>query len=215
MMAVSLRGKYQKDRGKKSVAMISTMHDPLEITQLPRSQKDGSRPMVSCPSAVKDYNQFMGRVDHFDQLHSAYNISWKSRRWWMRIFYYCLEACIVNSFVIYKANMKMKEPQRKALTHLQFRSLLASGLIGTFSSRIRRGPASQIGRARKQNHPDGRQTLQNALRLTNVGEHLPIKGTHRRCPHCSTQKTQQRSIIQCQKCNIALCRECFVPFHTS
>jgi hypothetical protein len=61
-----------KDRGKKSVAVVSTMHNPCETTRIPRTQKDGSRPLVTCPIAVKDYNKYMGGVDHFDLLHAAY-----------------------------------------------------------------------------------------------------------------------------------------------
>lgn len=58
----------------------------------------------------------------------------------------------------------------------------------SFSSRIKRGPTALTGRARKRKYPDGRQTLQNSTRLTNVGDHLPIKGTRRRCAHCSTKQ---------------------------
>jgi len=38
----------------------------------------------------------MGSVDMFDQLLAVYSISWKSRRWWLKIFYYLLDCCIVN-----------------------------------------------------------------------------------------------------------------------
>lgn len=86
-----------KDRGKKSVSIISTMHNPKEAAQILRTQKDESRKLVGCPVSVAEYNRYMGGVDHFDQLLSAYSISWKSRRWWLRIFYYCLDSCIVNS----------------------------------------------------------------------------------------------------------------------
>lgn len=41
----------------------------------------------------------MRGVDHFDQYHSAYNTSWKSRRWWIKILYYLLDAAIVNVFI--------------------------------------------------------------------------------------------------------------------
>jgi hypothetical protein len=66
-----------KDRGKKSVCVISTMHNPLENSLL-RTQKDGSRKQVSCPVSISDYNKYMGGVYRFDQLHSAYNIEWKT-----------------------------------------------------------------------------------------------------------------------------------------
>jgi hypothetical protein len=198
-----------KNRGKKSVAVVSTMHNPCETTRNTRTQKDGSRPLVTCPIAEKDYNKYMGGVDHLDQLHAAYSTGWKSRSWWMRIFYYCVEACIVNSYIVYKTTFSERHPRRKPLSHLKFRSLLAAQLIGSFTSRLKTGPASQTGRARKRNCPNGHQTLQNAVRLTNLAQEdaaliiVPVRNS------------RDHKIIQCKKCNVALCLECFQPFHTS
>lgn len=202
-----------KDRGKKSVSIISTMHNPQETAQILRTQKDGTRKLVSCPVSVASYNKYMGGVDHFDQLLSSYSISWKSRRWWLRIFYYCLDSCIVNSYILHKTTIQQISEPKKAMTHLKFRSILASELIGSYSARAKRGPVAEFGRGRKRNNPDGRATVHNVTRLNNVGKHLPIKGTRRRCCHCSTLKKQQRSNIMCIECNVALCLECFAPFH--
>jgi hypothetical protein len=49
-----------KDRGKKSVCVISTMHIPLENSHVLRTQKNGSRKQVSCPVSISDYNKYMG-----------------------------------------------------------------------------------------------------------------------------------------------------------
>ena len=101
----------------------------------------------------------MGGVDHFYQLVSAYNISWKSRKWWIKIFYYCVDAMIVNAYILYKTTYQNVHPRKKCLTHLKFRSLLASELVGSFYARQKKGPTPQKGRGRKRNHPDGRATL--------------------------------------------------------
>lgn len=205
-----------KDRGKKSVCVISTMHNPYKNTEVLRTQRDGSRKKMTCPKSVAEYNRFMGGVDHFDQLISTYSISWKSRRWWMRIFYYCLEACIVNSYIIYKTTLKqVSNSNRKPMSHLQYRSVLASELIGNFTARQKLGPSVLQGRGRKRNDPEGRRTIENTKRLTYVGKHLPLKSTRRRCCHCSTKNYQKRSGIICSECKVALCLECFAPFHKS
>lgn len=204
-----------KDRGKKAVNVISTMHKPDKIVKVLRTQKDGTRTEVDCPESVAEYNRYMGGVDKFDQLLAAYPITWKSKRWWLRVFYYCIDASIVNSYILYKTKLKELNNGKKPLTHLQFRSLLANELIGSYSGRVKTGPISQFGTGRKRNHPDGRATLRNSLRLNNVGKHLPIEGTRRRCAFCSTTKEQKRSTICCQECTVALCLNCFVPFHKS
>lgn len=77
----------------------------------------------------------MGGVDKFDQLLAVYNISWKSRRWWLKIFYYMLGCCIVNSYIYYKEDQKNKTVKYKS--QLNFRSKLANELINNFSSRKR------------------------------------------------------------------------------
>lgn len=205
-----------KDRGKKCVCVVSTMHNPLEEGHVLRKNKKGEKETVTCPVAIRDYNRYMGGVDYFDQLHSAYSIGWKSRRWWMRIFYYVVDACIVNSYILYKSTLKEVLTNRNALTQLKFRSVLANELIGSFCSRIKKGPVAQTGKGRKRNHPDGRPTIENFVRLTNVGDHLPVKGsTYRRCANCSTKKQQKRTNTLCSKCDVGLCIECFVQFHKS
>jgi hypothetical protein len=65
-----------KDRGKKCVCIAKTIHFS-EKEQVLRTNKEGKRESVSFPTCIKDYNAYMGGVDHFDQLVSDYNISWK------------------------------------------------------------------------------------------------------------------------------------------
>ncbi|KAF2892974.1 hypothetical protein ILUMI_13200, partial [Ignelater luminosus] len=65
-----------KDRGKKSVCAISTMHNPQETTKVLRRHKDGCRASVTCPVAIRDYNMYIGNVDHFDQLHLTKNVAY-------------------------------------------------------------------------------------------------------------------------------------------
>ena len=194
VMAGNVAVSKWKDRGKKCVCVVSTMHNPLEKDHVLRENKKGEKETVICPVAIRDYNRYMGGVDYFDQLHSAYSISWKSRRWWMRIFYYAVDACIVNSYILYKNTVKDVQSYTQPLPELKFRSILANELIGIFCSRIKKGPVAQTGKGRKRNHPDGRPTVENSTRLINVGDHLPVKGpTYRRCANCSTTKQQKRS----------------------
>lgn len=103
-------------------------------------------------------NKFMGDVDLADQYASSYNNAWKSRRWWMKLMYYMIDSCNVNSFIIYKSEMR-KTGCGRFLSHLQFRSNLVNQLIGTFTSRENSGQGPSSGRARKRNHPDGAQTV--------------------------------------------------------
>lgn len=152
----------------------------------------------------------MGGVDHFDQFLSTYSISWKSRRWWVKIFYYLVDSAIVNSYILYKQSCaKQKE---KPMSHLKFRSSLADEMIANYNGRKRRGPAIAIDRKIKK--PRGRTiSVENTIRNTDVGAHLPIRGTSRRCAYCSTKEKSKRSQMICRRYEVGLYLECFAPFH--
>lgn len=202
-----------KDRGSKAVSIISSMSNPTTTKKVLRTNEKGSRDEVTCPEAVYLYNRYMGGVDRFDQHMSYYNISHKSRKWWMKLFYYFLESAIVNSFILY--SQECKKRSINADSHLKFRSKLVNGLISTFSSRDRRGFAPGRSYGRKRNDPAGRKTIINSVRLSNVGSHMPKKiDKYRRCAHCSTRAKEKRSNTVCSSCDVALCVHCFEPFHS-
>lgn len=202
-----------KDRGRKCVLIATTMHTTRERSTVERTNKEGEKVTINCPKSVSDYNKNMGGVDLFDQLHACYNISWKSRRWWLKLFYYLVDASIVNSFILYKTGASTSKPPFKPKSHLMFRSMLANQLIGDYNGRKAQSSWLVIGK-NKAKKEDGRAvSVENTVRLSNVGEHLPTKTTSRRCARCSTEKTPKRSNVACTKCGVALCISCFAPFH--
>lgn len=202
-----------KDRGTKCVNVISNLHDTSVIGVVHRKDHFGNKHLIKCPNSIVDYNKYMGGVDHFDQFHSFYNISWKSRRWWMKIFYYLLDASIVNSYILYKVTSDLHDPKSSKLTHLQFRSALANQLIADYTSRKQPGVRPNI--RKKLCKDSGKTVVNDFYKLQNIGDHQPTKGTYRRCGYCSTKNKPKRSNIICKKCDIALCLVCFYPFHNA
>ncbi|KAG5887008.1 hypothetical protein JTB14_003686 [Gonioctena quinquepunctata] len=190
------------------------MHDPSDKAVVQRRNKRGEKEDIICPRAIRDYNLHMGGVDHFDQLKSTYNTSWKSRRWWMKLFFYFLDAAVVNSYMMYKTQYKSENHASKCMTHLLFGSCLIDQLIGTFfSTQKRERPIDEEGTGRKNNSRYARGTVHNSIRLLDVGSHLPVISTYTRCAFCSTKQKQKRSNLVCKACNFALCKKCFDPFH--
>lgn len=201
-----------KDRGKKSVIVISSFHDPSVKIDITRTNKKGEKEALTCPIPIADYNNSMGAVDRFDQYMSFYNIAWKSRRWWLKLLYYMLESVITNSYICYKT--RCVEKKEKPRSHLDFRSLLADELISTYNSRKRSTSKLPAKKPRLVKSNSGRCVgVENSVRTIDVGKHLPIKGTIRRCAYCSTKNKVVRSTTICKECNVALCIKCFTPFH--
>lgn len=189
----------------KTVSVLETAVSPKEVGFVTRRNRDGSKVTVPCPAAVVMYNKIMGGVDLFDQKRERYAVGRRSLKWWHRIFYFLLDAAIVNAFTLRKL-VKGNGDQ------LTFRIQLARQLTSGFTSKQRKGRAP-LFIARKR----GSVGVPDEVRMANVGDHLPKKiDNYRRCRRCSTRKEEKRTRVVCSNCNVALCLDpCFRLFHSS
>ena len=193
--------------------MSNVFHPKVGQTSVTRTQKDGSKISVKCPLVTKEYTRRMGGVDRFDQLKSTYTVGRRSKKWWLRIFYFLMDASITNAFILSQKN-------GINLTHFEFRVALARGLVGGYSNRKRRSTmADYIVRKKVALAETTRQKALHVVaeerRFMNVGEHMPCPlPTYKRCRLCSTKANDKRSKIMCQKCEVPLCIvPCFYAFH--
>ena len=86
----------------------------------------------------------MGGVDLIDQRTAAYHLGRKSRvRFYLRIFFDLMDIACANSFVVYN----MLHPND--LTLLDFKTIIATYLIGSYTSRSRAPPDGKTGSKRK------------------------------------------------------------------
>lgn len=200
-------------KDNKHVTLLSSAHNPSHAVEVSRTQIDGKKALVKCPKAVKQYTQYMRGVDRFDQLKESYTVSRRSKKWWFRIFYYCIDAVLVNSFILYSLNHDTPQSKNK---HIEFQSRVAQYLIGSFSSRKRKGGKLK-NYLNKNCKTSGSKIIgvPTEIRFSNVGNHIPKQGlTYRRCKLCSTKKNEKRSKILCSTCQVPLCAvPCFAIFH--
>ena len=99
-------------KDNKGVAFLNNVTDPTNLSQVPRRNKDGIRSQVPCPEAVKLYNKYMGGVDVFDSKRKVYSCTRKSKKWWMRIYYFLLDTAITNAYILYKETPGTKKLHR-------------------------------------------------------------------------------------------------------
>ncbi|KAB0804596.1 hypothetical protein PPYR_01566 [Photinus pyralis] len=197
-----------KWKDKRAVFLISNFHNPQDTTTVKRKARNGSIEDVPCPIMLTDYNAHMNAVDKFDQKKSSYEIDRKSRKWWHRIFFYFVDACIVNSYIIYEKlglpKMTLKNFRRKVVEHL-----VCETLTHTNTKKRRSNPVVAAIREHKPYVPDNIRQREAA--------HLPIRSSRRRCGHCSTKSKQVRTKWMCTMCKVPLClkddKNCFIPFH--
>ena len=78
-------------------------------------------------------------VDKLDQLVSYYSFLHKSVKWWRKVFFWLLEVCVVNSFVIYKE--ACSKDTIRPMRQLQYRRKL----IDEFTVPLRTMPSGRSG----------------------------------------------------------------------
>lgn len=127
----------------KTVYCLSNFHTKT-LTQKERNKRKQDRAIsisgkqseiVHLPQTINDYNSFMGGVDTIDQLCANYVPKLKSRRWYLKIFFYLVEIAIINSYLLYKQTIS--KVTKKFLSHLEYRkdivrSLTAKARINNF-----------------------------------------------------------------------------------
>lgn len=192
--------------------MVSNFHGNEEST-VSRKEKNGSKSIVTCPIAVKDYNAYMGGVDMADRLRALYCVDRKSPKWWHRLFWGVLDIAFVNAYVIHGLIFEKR-------TVKDFRRSVAQGLMTMkdvgVKKRISRENPDSSGPS-KRRKASSYSTLSD-VRLGNRGGHWPKYVQNRgRCEVCSMQKTQSKPRTVCSLCNVYLClndkKNCFVDYH--
>ncbi|XP_050040817.2 piggyBac transposable element-derived protein 4-like [Dermacentor andersoni] len=192
-------------RDSKNVHIMSNYHDPESVVQVQRTLQNGKRKEVDCPCVVKEYNAWMGGADKFDQKRNAYPADRRSKRWWSRIFYFILDAAVVNAFI----QISSMSP----VTYLQFRLMLGRLLIA--QNTFRKSKTTLKAHYNKKGKKNGRAMsgVPDELRFAGNGHHPVLTGKRLRCRWCSTKQKEVRTKYLCKMCNVPLCVTCFGPFH--
>lgn len=70
---------------RRDIFALSTMHNLSATTILKRPKGEREKRQIPCPTAIVDYNQYMGGVDLTDQLLSYYSMtSRRTLKWWKK-----------------------------------------------------------------------------------------------------------------------------------
>lgn len=182
----------------KEVLLMSNCHNP-NLTTVTKRTKTGDQETIECPEAIAFYRKKMGGVDRADQFIGMYNHDRKSAKWWKKVFYTCLSMSAVNAWILYN-DVRRKNEQ---IPYLSFMVTLAEELIT-------QGMATTSMPLPRRGLPSKKRRLFGVTPL-----HLPVEEqTRRRCTRCTTEKIQKRTKTICQECNVPLCKNCFMLYHT-
>nr|CAH7728858.1 unnamed protein product [Callosobruchus chinensis] len=171
------------------VVHLATNFHGTEETTVQRTEKNGSKLAVKCPTVVEDYTRHMGGVDHADQLRATYGLNRKSKKWWHRLLWGFIEMAFINAYIIYCES-------REKIRTLEFRRSVSQGLIIMSETKGKRKILNPVIKRRKYNY-----SVSDDVRLGNRGSHWVIYDTKRnRCEYCSAQGIQSRPHSKCSSC---------------
>ncbi|XP_063872707.1 uncharacterized protein LOC135107044 [Scylla paramamosain] len=85
----------------KVVTVLSTDLGVEPISKCLRYSKE-TKKEVNCPNVIKYYNAQMGGIDKSDMLVQLYSTPMKSKKWYMRLFVYCLDPSVCNAWLCYR-----------------------------------------------------------------------------------------------------------------
>ena len=173
---------------------------------------------VQCPEMICQYNAGMGGVDFVDMLISLYRTKIKSRRWYLKVLFHCVDIAKVNAWLLYRRHCELKKvPKPKQQPLLDFCLEICESLIkcGKSTQKRKAGRPSNEGSARPEKRgrkPDTPLPFQSTR--SDCVHHWPeCREAKNRCRHC--KKGYSRTY--CSKCNVCLCltgtKNCFSDFH--
>ncbi|CAK9809212.1 PiggyBac transposable element-derived protein 4 [Anthophora quadrimaculata] len=157
-------------KDKRIVTLLSTRNE-AGLMSIHRRVRGGELVRIQKPKMVIDYTKNMRGVDRADQYAATYCFLRKSLKWWRKLFFWGMEMCTVNSYILYTSAKKINN--EKPMSHLKFVKLLVEQLVGNF----RRNSIS-----REYTHtPNTEGRLNNHL-------HIIRSGTKKDCVVCSNRK---------------------------
>ncbi|CAK9804154.1 PiggyBac transposable element-derived protein 4 [Anthophora plagiata] len=199
---------YRKDdnlvlawKDKRIVTVFTNFYNAA-MNNVKRTLRHNVETVIRKPDAVINYTKFMGGVDVADHYASTYCFMRKSLKWWRKLFFWGLEICIINSYILYK--LVKKQRNEKPLNHLQFRKILVKQLKGDF---------------RQPRRVSTSTSNSDNIRL-NGKLHVMLSGAKRDCKVCSNRNTpggRRETSSYCDTCpqkpRMHL-GQCFVNYHT-
>ena len=185
--------------------------------------KEKAKVAVQCPKIVMCYNGGMFGVDLADMLISLYRITVKTKRWYVKIFWHCVDIAKVNAWLLYRRHCKQQGiPAKRQLPLLNFVLQLSDTLTAKKETpvmqRLPGRPPKRRSLEMDETPKAGRKPFSPApgfmTKKDQTGHWPEIRSKQKgRCRHCPSGYSR----TFCKKCDVCLCltgqRNCFFDFH--
>ncbi|XP_069670940.1 piggyBac transposable element-derived protein 3-like isoform X1 [Periplaneta americana] len=187
---------FVKWNDNRSVTVASNFDVVEPVASASRWNRNARQKIsVQQPLVIKNYNKYIGGVDHHDCLAGKYATAIRCKKWYWALFVRMLDMAVVNGWIIYR-----EIHGRDALDLLEFRRCLAVQYLKMFTNRKRM--------ERPLSSPRG---VQFDMRFDGRGHFMAKRPSQR---HCRMAGCKGRPVTFCKKCDVTLCQRCFEPYHS-
>lgn len=208
-------------KDNKVVTLLTNDKGVFPLKKILRYSKEKKKKEeVDCPLVVSEYNAHMGGIDKSDMLVQLYRTPMKSKRYYLRLFAYVLDLCLVNSWLLYRRECETLKTKFMCLKKFRLEvSSFTRCAKPTLGRVLRNSDCSSTSDFEMPVAVRGqRATLpEDSIKLDSSKFHFPIYVDRQTCKHCSRKGNIIRSHIACSVCKVNLClkqtNNCFVDFH--
>uniref|UniRef100_A0AAY5K092 PiggyBac transposable element-derived protein domain-containing protein n=1 Tax=Esox lucius TaxID=8010 RepID=A0AAY5K092_ESOLU len=120
---------FVKWKDARDVSVGSTIHQAYGGETIKRKKNKngkGSVNSIPVPTAISQYNKYMGGVDLSNQLITYFSAHRKTKKWYRTFFYHFVDIATTNSYIIHKEMCKANN--KKPMTHKEFMEQLVAQL---------------------------------------------------------------------------------------
>ena len=183
---------------------MSNWHDPTARGTVFRRQRGcAQKQAIAAPRIAADYNEFMGAVDQHDALRGSASCSQMSMKWWHALFWWMLDAAMVNAYCVYSFAEKKasREPARRDV-------FVEDVILELTGLSEREKPETRLATPKRRRRTDARWGI-------DCCDPRPESYRKRkRCALCSELEDKENKIKQrCGVCKTHLCRAHFGTWH--
>lgn len=165
------------------------------------SQAEKKHIQVQRPDLISKYNNYMGGTDRMDQNIAQYRIGIRGKKWWWSLFTWTIDVCVHNAWQIHRKS-------DGSMSQLEFRRSIVQTYLKTHGV-----PPQGSGRPALSSTSLSLNRVFDGLRYDRIN-HLVIPVPNRKRRRCAGEGCISHVRTMCQKCNVGLCIDCFVIFHT-
>lgn len=184
------------------VTMISSSCGAQNIGQVNRfSQKVKRKISVPRPRLIAKYNAYMGGTDQMDQNISCYRIGIRGKKWYWPLITWMFDVALQNSWILYN------KTGRKKISQLDFKR----EIVNVYLRKYQNIPKATGRPSSCSFLTDSR--ISDSIRFDRI-DHLIKPTDDKKKKRCAGKHCKSIMRTMCVKCNVGLCVDCFIPFHT-